>query len=69
MFQGVSGIITNAGLAGLASRPCTADELVSAVVLFVDVENDCLELTAQPDVVKRVTMASRKDPKPDTVAR
>ena len=42
---------------------------MSAVVLFVDVENECLELTAQPDVVKRVTMAGKKDPKPDIVAR
>ena len=67
--QGVNGIITNAGLAGLANRPTSVGDLVSAVVLFVDVENECLELTAQPDVVKRVTMAGKKDPKPDTVAR
>ena len=42
--QGVNGIITNAGLAGLANRPTSVGDLVSAVVLFVDVENECLEL-------------------------
>jgi rRNA biogenesis protein RRP5 len=66
--QGLNGIVTNTGLAGLASKPAKGD-LISAVVLFVDADHECLELTAQPDIVKRVTLAGKKEPKEGTVVK
>ncbi len=66
--QGVPGKITKHGLSELQKEPRVGDVL-SCVILFLDIDKGCLELSASPEVVKRARQAGSKKLKVDSTLR
>ncbi len=67
--QGVRGIVTNAGLEGLSGKR-SVGEVLSCVVLYADLDFGCVELTANPDIVRVAAKhSSKRRPKPDQVVK
>lgn len=58
--QGVQGIITATGMEGVKKSNIKAGKKLQAVVISVDYQYGCLELSACPDLIAKVSKASTK---------